>query len=431
MTANSNNLFHVASPGCLLSQLEIFSVPATQLAIAETRSNYYRPISTLTNSQIIEFSLPSLSEYYYDLSTSLLYIKLKIVKSDGTALTAEESVNRVALTQNTLSSLFADADVYLNNRLISSSNGHYNYISYIETLLSYDQGAKNTYLTASGWTEKDLNDRSKKSKESKEVEFIGRLNCDIFKQNRLILTEVEIPIRLVRKSDSFVIDQAAESKLENLKINIIDAQFECKTVKTTNSVYLAHSKTLNSTNAKYPFRSVGLKTYPIIAKSNTAFIDNVFLSSIPIRMVMALVKDSSFHGTYAENGYHFNNHKLKSLTVKLNNSEVQPVIKTDYANSNFVKAYQSLFEGLGIYGKNLGNNITPVKFSESNCLYCFDLTNDLSSSDLSHANFNRSGVVNLELVFATAPDNNLVLVIYYEFQNCLEINSSRDILLQI
>src|SRR5277367_3434451 len=181
----SNNLFHVASPACLLTQLELFSIPATQIAVQETRNNYYRPISSLTNSQIIEFSLPTLTDYYYDLSSSLLYVKLKIVKGDGSDLTTEESTNKIALTHNTLNSLFADADVYLNNRLVSASNGNHNLISYLETLLSYGQGAKTTFLKAAGWSESTFNERSAESKKSKEVEFLGRLNCDIFKQNRL------------------------------------------------------------------------------------------------------------------------------------------------------------------------------------------------------------------------------------------------------
>lgn len=62
-----------------------------------------RPINQLTEGAVIEFNIPGTSMTYIDLKNLLLYVKLKIVKADGSNL---EPSSAVGLTNNALHSIF-------------------------------------------------------------------------------------------------------------------------------------------------------------------------------------------------------------------------------------------------------------------------------------------------------------------------------------
>ena len=74
------------SPECVKSELELFSLPPTQIAIESGQWVEFHPLSNVFDGGPVEFHIASSGEEYIDLSQTQLYIKVKIVKSDGTSL---------------------------------------------------------------------------------------------------------------------------------------------------------------------------------------------------------------------------------------------------------------------------------------------------------------------------------------------------------
>lgn len=91
----------------------------------------------------MEFNISGNGEDYIDLSSSYLYTKVKITKSDGLALTAEDRVAPVNLFSQ---ALFSQVDVSLNERVVSSASNTYPYREYTETLLNFGKDAKKSLL---------------------------------------------------------------------------------------------------------------------------------------------------------------------------------------------------------------------------------------------------------------------------------------------
>ena len=60
------------------------------------------------------------------------------------------------------------------------------------------------------------------------------------------------------------------------------------------------------------------------------------------------------------------------------------------------------------------------------CLYAFDLTPDLSANDDSHWNLIKHGCVRIDVRFSQDVENILNLILYAEMENILEIDSSRQ-----
>ena len=194
-------LIHENSCECAKSELDLFFVPPTQTSIESGMYVEYHPISSLTSGAPIEFDVSSSGDDYMDLTNSLLHVRVKITKSDGSNIAANETVGPI---NNFLHSLFSQVDVTLNGTLITSSTNTYAYRAYLETLLSYGPAAKRSQLTAAlfykdeaGKMDKPnprandaadknsgLGTRADFSAESKEIDLIGRIDSNmLFQEN--------------------------------------------------------------------------------------------------------------------------------------------------------------------------------------------------------------------------------------------------------
>ena len=161
--------------------------------------------------------------------------------------------------------LFSQVDVHLNDKLVSFSADTYPYRAYFETLLNYGKSAKDSQLTASLWYKdtaghmedrnvgdegdnKGLIKRAKHSSESKTIDMIGRIQSDLFFQERLLLSGVGVRIRLIRSKDAFAL--MADDSL-TFKVKIVRGVLRARKVRISPAVFLPHAKVLERGNAKY------------------------------------------------------------------------------------------------------------------------------------------------------------------------------------
>lgn len=138
------DFIHKDSIACAKSELDLFCFPPTQTAIEKGQFIEYHPIANIKDGGPVEFNISGSGEEYMDLSSSYLYVKVKIVKSDGSVLPEKEAVAPVNLF---LHALFSQVDVSLNERVISASSNTYPYRAYIETLMNYGEDAKKSLLS--------------------------------------------------------------------------------------------------------------------------------------------------------------------------------------------------------------------------------------------------------------------------------------------
>ena len=135
---------HHESRECTKSELDLFTIPATQTSITKGQWIEYHPLSNITDNGPIEFNVSGSGEEYLDLARTQLFVKAKITKANGAALDLNEQVGLVNLF---LHSLFSQGDVSLNERLISPSTNTYPYRAMIETLPNYGEDAKSSQLS--------------------------------------------------------------------------------------------------------------------------------------------------------------------------------------------------------------------------------------------------------------------------------------------
>ena len=111
-------LVHEQSCECTKSELDLFSVPPTQTSIKQGSWIEYHPLTTVADGSPIEFDVGASGEDYIDFANTMLYVKAKITRADGTNLAVDSPIGPSNLF---LHSLFSQGDVSLNGTLITAS----------------------------------------------------------------------------------------------------------------------------------------------------------------------------------------------------------------------------------------------------------------------------------------------------------------------
>jgi len=79
--------------------------------------------------------------------------------------------------------------------------------------------------------------------QSRKFDMMGRLHADIFFQDRYMLNEVGVKIKLIRSKNAFCV-------MGNGKVVITHASLFVRKVKIMPSVFFAHAKTMEQGTAK-------------------------------------------------------------------------------------------------------------------------------------------------------------------------------------
>jgi hypothetical protein len=112
---------HEGSCECAKSELDLFSVPATQTSIESGTYVEYHPVASITGGAPIEFDVTASGDDYLDFANSFLCVRAKITRANNDDLDAADTVGPV---NNFLHSLFSQVDVLLNGTLITSSTNN-------------------------------------------------------------------------------------------------------------------------------------------------------------------------------------------------------------------------------------------------------------------------------------------------------------------
>lgn len=98
----------------------------------------------------------------------------------------------------------------------------------------------------------------------------------------------------------------------------------------------------------------------------------------------------------------------------------------DFAGHQYIRAYNSLFEGCNINHADGGNNISRISYPNGYALVAVDLTPDLSAS-ASHISLPKTGSLRIDVHFGAALQNSITAIIFAEFPGLIAIDRDRNI----
>jgi len=193
-----------------------------------------------------------------------------------------------------------------------------------------------------------------------------------------MLNEVGVKIRLIRNNDAFCLIRD-----NDFKGKITHASLFVRKVKLMPSVFLAHAKALESGTAKYPIRRVVCKSFTIPQNYRDVNHEKLFSGQLPTHMVIGLVDNRAFNGDHQRNPFNFQHCGRSEIGLYLDGQQQHAVrpIQPNFADRQYIRAYNSVFSGSGKLNVDEGLYIDRSDYYQGYVLYAFDLTADLGEDD--------------------------------------------------
>ena len=230
----------------------------------------------------------------------------------------------------------------------------------IETLLSYGTDVKVTQLTSHLWNKdtatrtdaveivkgpaanEGLVARRANIVRSRLVDLMGRLHLDLFLQDKFLINGVDVKIRLVRSKSAFALIVGGINP--DYRIDIVNATLFAKKATLNPTVQMAHIKALEKSTVRYPMRSVDCKVYSILAGTRSHTYENLFLGTLPKRLVLCCIDNDAYNGVYTKNPFHAQNNAISFHAVYVDGRQIpSKLFQPNFEDDLFVRSYMSLF----------------------------------------------------------------------------------------
>ena len=414
----------------LSNSLDIFGKPSIEASLLEGKTVEHNPLNAITVSGPIEFVIPSHShnEYTY-LPLTRLIGEVAIYNATDTKLAAGADVSFCNLFP---SSLFKQVEVEINGIQVNDvSTATYGYKAFIETLLSYGRGAKDTHLKAAYWIDDSQTKEEEKAiansdalkkrnsfiAESKSLFFSTPVHIDCFQSPRLLPPGCNIKVKFIRNEDNFSLIAAQA----NYKIKLIDLKLSTRKVHVHDSIVTTHEKLFNTMSASYPLAMTQIKTFVLNKGVTNETISNVIRGKLPRQLIFGLLDNKSFNGTISSNPFVFKPFDLKYVALKKNGVSIPPAAyQPDFTKDKYMREYRSFIDSIGIGHEDESVEISPTQWKTVKNLWAYDLSPMLCNGY--HLHSPESGYIDIDLAFNTELPDTVILLVYSVFNTTLFIN---------
>jgi hypothetical protein len=282
---------------CLKSGLNIFLKRSIQTSIVNSHTVTYKSLAPADNSTQLEFNCSGHSDYYIDLNSVRLLLRIKQVKTDRLVIRSAESTNTAGCVNKLLHSILRCLSVSLNGKPVTLHETNYHYKTYLDKLLNYGSDASGTHLVSGLWyldCTQELKDnnsyttRLKYISNSQNVELYGRLHADLFSSDKMLINGADMNIKLTRTPEAFYL--LVLNNDTKIRIKILDATLFITQVELKPPLLLDHANVLvMKRKAHYPVTHTQIKTFTASSGTQQISINNVFLGPVPDRILIVLV----------------------------------------------------------------------------------------------------------------------------------------------
>lgn len=409
------------------SNLALFAPVKVDTGIEKIEWVDYRPISPISRGSVIDFFVPGNGQNYIDLGKTKLYIKVRIVKKDGSPITVDDKVSFINLPH---AALFKQCEIQLQHVNIETSNS-YGYIGVLNAYLNYSEDEleskrqselffKDTPLYMDCINPLDggnfgLIQRWASLKDRICVDLQGSIHSGLFEQDRLLPNGISVHIKFYPSPDAFVL-MASDP---NYMVDIIELKLKVCNVTVNSDVIVAHAETLKKVPAIIPFTENNIKTFSIPSGMLSWNGENIYTGDIPNKVVVALTSAEGFSGSFTKNPFNFEHFNLSSIGFYVDGVSLPgPPLKVNYREGNYVEPYFNMFSG------KKGNYISRDDFVNGYAIYVFDLDstgkNDVTSKS-------KKGHTRLSIEFAESLPKAVNVIVYSHFNKILEIDYARNV----
>ena len=327
-----------------------------------------------------------------DLKRICLGLDVKLYNPDGKDAATPDNL---LFSNNTLHSLFSQVELFLNGKLISSSNNNYHHATSVETELTTDPVSKRTWTVCQGYRYQPNKEENLKVKNKIMKKFADDGTCplylygapyvDFLDFERLLMPGVTLHLRLYRSPNLCALEtltdldaDAVKSLDKNPSVVVIEkASLFVNKIVLSDTVKLSIERALTKSCAVYPYIENSTKSF-IIKSGQTCFVKENIFGTEPIRRItMCMVRNRFSRGTTTASTP-FSYEKFDLQKVELLRGNGLPIAGTPLDTSNDTRLFYNTMTALGF--ERGGNGITLEDYQDNYFYLVFDLISTREAS---------------------------------------------------
>jgi len=374
-----------------------------------------RPLGSLDNeSGQFTFIIEPQGTSYLQIDGVDIYLRLKIVRPDGTNMVAADVV---APVNNLFGALWEKIDIMFNDTTSIGQSAEYTDLkSILETILSYggdardnqlpsrmfypdtpgqinnhsiDRGADNNNVLNEGFVM-----RHEKVSQSRSFEMFGPVCQSFFRTDKNLApgNKLTMTFYLNNLKKLFCHDLG-----ENRHFKIKFEEFTLKTWRIRNEKEF--SKLKPGYLEKYNFTEGLVQCFTVPAGIDHEHLLCQHGGVIPPQMVVVQVAADAWAGDYTRNAYEFQNFNIKSTSLTINGEE-RPSQKIhfnfNHNNPIMLEGYNYTLQNIGVYKTNVGCSLNEDAFKTHHFIMVHDNTPDRCAGAHTHASDTGNVVLNIE-----------------------------------
>lgn len=432
----------------LPGKLAYFQPEHVSDAVESTHIEDHLPIgfSTTNQKNPIRFFITG-SEHYIDLEKSYFEIEGMIEGRDAATNGKDASSStEFSLTNNFLHNLFSSIHVNVNNSAVAFSHDNYPYVAYIHNLFNFPKDYQSTISDVYLWskdTAEYMNDFGSDSTTNKgaaerkhwistrnKVRGIMHLHSPIFMINPYLLSFLNIDITLNRTENSSFYFMSKTGN--NFTFRIDSIVLRMRKARLTANFVTSIEKMLHvqGENLVYPLRDSRVTTKTYSGYGADIIEDNLFHGVLPSRIVVGIVNNLGYKGSFSENPFNFLHNDISEIGLFLNGiPHPLPMEKMNFTTKSTHSIYHHMLESLQASTPGMNAvNISKREFDSGFTLFSFDMSADQYGGLNHQALSNQPANIRLHLRFKQGNASALItLVIYYELSSRMVVNSARQV----
>ena len=314
------------SKPALLDGMAFKDIPDTLDSVERVQFIEYRPINQVSAQNPIDIIIPGSGDYI-DMSRSLLHVKFKVVRSDGTPMTDTDYVSMVNLS---LESMFNQVEVYLNSTLVSPSVNLFPYRAMIDTIFKYGINTKATRLKSLGYyhdtaryaDQADPNDSFNQGlrarfgliTESKQCNLYGPILADVLQTKKWLVGGVDLHVRLTPSKPEFFLVKA-DTITQTFKLELKDIYYHVCKITPNPKILLYQNAALTQKAIKYAYERVRTQTFSLPKDSSFLNEEQLFNYEVPSKIIIAHVATEAYLGSYKRNPFYVQHCDVSSIAL--------------------------------------------------------------------------------------------------------------------
>ena len=263
------------------------------------------------------------------------------------------------------------------------------------------------------------------------VQLSGKLACDLFQQDKPLLTGVSLGIRLVTARKEFYMQVFDQTLNKDFKVIIRKPKIAVKRYIPAPDYMIKVTEELQKQTVKYAVERTIMRTTDIIKGTQNTVISNLHIGALPKVVLIGFVASEDFCGKLNRNPFNFQNFEISQISVEVDGQSYPTKPYTmDFKKAQCLEPFDGLLNTLAVRHTPYGQlQFDRDAFMHGYTVFGFDLTP--GATGRGPMTLIKQGTLSVSVTFASPLQEVVMMVAMLVYDSLIEVTVPNSSLINL